>query len=363
MSAHHRINAIDNLIISSKNGGDVVLNPSVTFANVNDSFLKDLKELKGDLASGDLIKFNGSNLIAQASSEFAAASELSNYVASADLDADVSAAGYIKAAGQFVRSVGVNLAVDGSGELTVDLSSFQASASLDTDVGAAGYIKSADQYVRSVGSNLAVDGSGGLTVDLSSFQASATLDTDVGAAGYIKTAGQYVRSVGANLAVDGSGELTVDLSSVENPDLSGYLQTASLQTAITNLATLEVPAVQQGAVWSKNKTQAYTGSATECLSIACVNDKVYKIKVDAVYNNDDHTAFGAMHYEALWKRISGSASLVSGSDSYTAMGACDGSELSFVDSAGSISVRIKGSASDGVGTAGAANIQVSAQEC
>lgn len=327
MSAHHRINAIDDVVISSKNSGHLVINPDVTFSHADASFLADLKGLKGTLVNGDLVKFDGSNLVAKASSDFASASALSDYLTTAD-----ASAGYV------------------------------AKSELDTSVSGQGYIKGTDQYVQSVGSNLSVTGSQ-LNVDLSALQVAANLDADVGTAGYIKAAGQYVRSVGANLAVDGSGELTVDLSSVENPDLSGYLQTASLQTEISNLATLNVPAVQQGAVWSKNKTQAYTGSATECLAIACANDKVYKLKVQAVYNNDDHTAFGAIAYEALWKRISGTASLVASSDSFSAMGACDGSELSFVDSSGNISVRIKGSASGGVGAAGAANVQVSAQEC
>lgn len=327
MSANHRINAIDDVVISSKNSGHLVINPDVTFSHADASFLADLKGLKGTLVNGDLVKFDGSNLVAKASSDFASASDLSDYLTTADASAD-----------------------------------YVAKSELDTSVSGQGYIKGTNQYVQSVGSNLSVTGSQ-LNVDLSALQVAANLDADVGTAGYIKAAGQYVRSVGANLAVDGSGELTVDLSSVENPDISGYLQTANLQTEITNLAVLSVPNVQQGAEWTRNKTQAYTGSATECFSVACVNDKVYHIKAKALYNNDDHSAFGAIEYSALWKRASGTVTLIADSDSYAVKGACDGSELSFVNSSGNLSIRIKGSASGGVGAAGSANLHVSAQEC
>ena len=299
----HRISAIGDLHLTSKNG-EIKANVPVTFLHADDSFLADVKGLKGTLASGDLLKFDGTNVVAQASSAFAQASALSDYLTTANasstyLTSATASSTYLAQANEFVQSVEAGVLSVSAGELSIDLSS---------------YLQSANQYVKSVGSNLSVNGSGELTVDLS------------------------------GLLVSG--------------DLSGYLQAADLGAEITSLAVVDAAVMKVGAKREKGTTVAYTGSFAQALSIPMTNNKGYRVCIEAVYRKSDHSKFGSLKYEAIYKRIADECVLVAATDSWSVVGDCAGDELEVVDATGNASIRVKGSASGGVGSAG--DVSVSA---
>ncbi|NBX76514.1 MAG: hypothetical protein EBQ92_08160 [Proteobacteria bacterium] len=314
MSVPHRISAIGDLHLSSKSGV-IQHNAKVQYNHADDSMLNDFKGLKPSLVNGDLFTFDGDNVVT-----VSRATLLTDYVTSTS------------ASDTYLSKTDAG-------------TTYVASADLDSAVATAGYAKTAD------------------LPSLSGYQVHADLDADVAALSYIKSTGEFIQSVGTHLSVS-ANELNVDLSGLlTSADLSGYLQTSDLQTAVTNLSQLEVPELKQGAKITKNKTQAYTGSYFEAVDIPTVNNKMYRVSVKACYNNDAHDAFGSVEYKALWKRVSGTASLIADSDSASAFGACAGDELSLLNSSGDISVQIKGSSSGGVGAAGACNLHVSWQEC
>jgi len=219
------------------------------------------------------------------------------------------------------------------------LTTASASATYITSATASStYLAQASEFVQSVEAGVLSVSAGELSIDLSS---------------YLLSANQYVKSVGSNLSVNGAGELTVDLSGLlVSGDLSGYLQTANLGSAVTSLAVVDASVMKVGAKRDKGATVTYTGSFAQALSIPMTNDKGYKVCIEAVYRKSDRSKFGSLKYEAIYKRIADECVLVAGTDSWSVVGDCAGDELEVIDATGNASIRVKGSASAGVGSAG-----------
>ena len=277
----YQIHADGNIELTTNNGV-INHNSETAFLHSNDSFISDIKSLKGYVNSGDLITYSGSNLSTVPASNFAQSTDLSSYLLSSD---------------QVVQSVTTDdhLVLTG-GALSLNLSAYLTSdqiasnyttatagsnfdtriSSLENDhvtsdqfstlsttvsgIESAGYIAGSDQYIQSVGSNLSVAGSQ-LNVDLSGCVTSADLSgylqssdeyiqsvgsnlsvsgnqLSVDLSGCLQSSDQYIQSVGSNLSVSGS-ELNVDLSGcVTSGDLSGYLQSSDqyIQSVGSNLS-------------------------------------------------------------------------------------------------------------------------------
>lgn len=342
MSIPHRINALGDLKLRSATGL-IHHDSEVSHNHANDSFLSDLKGLKGILTNGDLIQFNGSQLVAKQASDFANASDLADYLQEAD---------------QVVKSVASGvLSVSGGGELNIDLSSYALSGDLS------GKLDSSDQVVKSVDVTgaLNLNGSGELSVDLSSY----ALSTDL--ANKLDTTSQYIQSVSAPLSVSGGNELSIDLSSyLQSADLSDYLETSNLGTSFTALSTAEVGSdstFKHNSKRERVKLSAYSGSFTESLSISGDDDKCYSVKATVVYRNTDSTAHGKVKYEAVWKRASGTMSVVAGSDSQSHSGDCTGTEFQAINQSGNVSLQVKGSNTGGVGSTGFSVVAAKWVEC
>ena len=238
--------------------------------------------MKGSANNGDLITYNGSNLAAVPSSNFAQASDLSSYLLSSD-----QVVQSVTTSDQLVLSGGA-LSLNLSAYLTSDqiasnYTSATAGSNFDTRISSlendhvtsdqfstlsstvsgiesAGYIAGSDQFIQSVGSNLSVSGSQ-LNVDLSGCVTSADLSgylqssdeyiqsvgsnlsvsgnqLSVDLSGCLQSSDQYIQSVGSNLSVSGN-ELNVDLSGcVTSADLSGYIQSSDqyIQSVGSNLS-------------------------------------------------------------------------------------------------------------------------------
>ena len=272
----------DGNIEITSNSGVINHNSETAFLHANDSFINDIKGLKGSANNGDLITYNGSNLAAVPSSNFAQASDLSSYLLSSD-----QVVQSVTTSDQLVLSGGA-LSLNLSAYLTSDqiasnYTSATAGSNFDTRISSlendhvtsdqfstlsstvsgiesAGYIAGSDQFIQSVGSNLSVSGSQ-LNVDLSGCVTSADLSgylqssdeyiqsvgsnlsvsgnqLSVDLSGCLQSSDQYIQSVGSNLSVSGN-ELNVDLSGcVTSADLSGYIQSSDqyIQSVGSNLS-------------------------------------------------------------------------------------------------------------------------------
>jgi hypothetical protein len=234
----------DGNIELTSNNGVINHNSETAFLHANDSFISDIKGLKGSATSGDLIGYNGTNIYSLPSSNFAQSSDLSSYLLSSD-----QVVQSVTTSDQLVLTGGA-LSLNLSAYLTSDqiasnYTSATAGTNFDTRISSlendhvtsdqfstlsttvsgiesAGYIAGSDQYIQSVGSNLSVAGSQ-LNVDLSGCAQSSDLSN------YVQTSAQYIQSVGTNLSVSGN-ELNVDLS--------GCLQSGDqyIQSVGTNLS-------------------------------------------------------------------------------------------------------------------------------
>jgi len=334
-----RLNALGNVEISSASGV-INHNSEVVHNHANDSVLADLKALKSSLANGDLFKWDGTNVVAQASSDFANASDLPNYVASAD---------------QYIQSVSAPLSVTAN-ELSIDLNSYALASELSAKASQAD-LDTLQGVVDGKASQSALDD---VVQDVT--------DANTAISTKLNSADQFIQSVAAPLSVSGS-ELSVDLSNyLTSADISDKLDTANLSGAISDLSTLEVgaDAVFKHAVkQEKVKTTAYStynvAPNNEIYAFAGSDDKVYNIKCCAVYRKADNSISGKIEYDGLWIRTNGAFTVMHNSQSL--LGGCVGHELVLENSAGQLSVKVQGSQSSGVGSSGQCSVHSEFIEC
>lgn len=334
-----RLSGLGNVEISSSSGV-VNYNSEVVHHHHNDSVLADLKGLKSSLANGDLFKWNGTNVVAHASSDFIATSDLQNYVTSAD---------------EYIQSVSAPLSVTAH-ELSIDLNSYALSADLSA--------KASQSDLDTLQGEVNGKASQG---DLDNVVQDVT-DANTAISTKLNSADQFIQSVSAPFSVVGS-ELSADLSNyLTSADVSDKLDTADLSSAISDLSTLEVgaDAVFKHAVkQEKVKTTAYSdynvAPNNEIYAFAGSNDKVYNIKCCAVYRKADNSISGKIEYDGLWIRTAGAFTVMHNSQSL--LGGCVGHELVLENSAGQLSVKVQGSQSAGVGSSGQCSVHSEFIEC
>ena len=336
--------------------GVINANAEVQHNHANDSVLADLKGLKSTLASGDLFSWDGSNVVAQASSAFATATALN------DLQSDVNGKVDQTDFNNLETTVGDKASQSALDDVVSDLSD------LTTTVGQK--LNSADQYISSVAAGVLSVTAGELSIDLNSYATTTALNASI-----------FISSVDATvpeLSVDGAGELSVNLSAYAKTEdisdfvtsselatelspyalqtelsskadasaLNDYVQIASLGTEFSNLGTAEVGANN---TFKHNKKQervkqvSFSNTFSEVLSLPASNSMAYLVEVECVYRTSDLSKNGSVKYSAVWKKLEGTCSYVQ--ESASALGDCTGEEFQVVNSSGNMSVQVKGSTS------------------
>lgn len=363
-SIPHRIASIGDVVISSVSGS-VVHNAPVSHMHADDSLLHDLKELKSSLVADDLLQFDGTNLTARPLSDFALSGDLSGKLDVSQFETfrDTTAPSTYatltqkedletQISGKVSQTDFDDLETVVNGKLSsVDASTTYATltqlSTLETEVDGKIDLSLADASYASLAQLTTLQGE----VDLKALQSDhVALESVVN--GKISASEQYIQDVGSNLSVS---------ANVLSVDLSSKLSVADLGSEWSALNEASINYLSVGSKKYSCTTHTYSNTLTAKYNVSLTANKVYLVKVDAVYRSSTFGSFGAVSYRAMWKRESNTASLINSSDSALLSGACDGSELVLSNSSGNVSVSVQGSA--GVTDDGSCSISVEVQEC
>ena len=405
-----RLNALGNVEISSVNGV-INHNAEVQHNHANDSVLADIKSLKSTLQSGDVFKWNGSNVVAQASGDFALSSDLSSKASQSDFETlrdltlpttylrlDDASTTYAtltqhndlitvvsgKANGSDVSSLQTDV-----GTLQTSVSSLQSDVgTLQTDVAnvqsdVSGKASQSDVSTLQGDVSTLQTGVSALQGDVSTLQTNvSSLQGDVSSKAS-QSALDALDVVVANKALQSdltSLQTVVDgkasQSALDNLDtvVAGKASQSDLNTLQTDL-NLKLYLQDLGSEWSSlggASISAMTISNTKYFGHSVVlqdnyttlfnhttqDGKVYFVKIRAVYKSSDMSNIGYINYQGVWKNVGSTNSVIASSDSYDALN-CNGSELLVSGSVNAVSVQVKRGA---IG-AGSVSVHFEATEC
>ena len=339
-----RLNALGNVEISSASGV-INHNAEVVHNHANDSVLADLKALKSTLGASDLFMWNGSNVVAQPSGDFAQSSDLAEKldVSVFETFRDTSVpTTYLRiddASTQYATVSQLelaNTAISGKAESSA-LSSYLTTADASTTyVASSAFYDDLEVTISNLDSILSTKAVQSDLTDLQtvvSGKASASDLSDL----------QTVVS-GKASASDLSDLQTVVNGKADILALDAYVVGANLGYELTVLPTIEVG---QNNTFKHNKKQervkqvSFTDTFAEVLSLPASNSMAYFVDVECVYKKSDLSKCGSVKYSAVWKKESGTCSYVE--ESLNTLGDTSGEEFQVINVSGNMSIQVKGS--------------------
>jgi hypothetical protein len=134
----YRINAGADVEINAN--GRIKHNASVQYLHGDDSLLADIQGLT--LASGDVLSFNGSNIVPKASSDFANASDLANYLATSDVSSTLDAQNVVRTSDLSPYALASDMS--STYQTKSDMSNFVANADLSGSLDGLNVVRTTD---------------------------------------------------------------------------------------------------------------------------------------------------------------------------------------------------------------------------
>lgn len=289
----YRINAGSDVEINAV--GRIKHNASVQYLHGDDALLADIQGLT--LANGDVLMFNGSNVVPKASSDFANASDLDNYSLKSSLSSDLDTLNVVRDSDLTAYAQSADVAT--TYQAKADMSDYLATANLSSALDSNNVVRDSD---------------------LTNYALIADIETDY----------------------------------QTKADMSGYLETSGLETAFEalNSVTLTTPVIS-GQVTQGPKTWGVVTIASHSNSLVTAYDlniagssNVFKISAKSTLKGSNGSVC-TVKKEVVMHLSAGACLPVSGTDNGSYYGASDaGSELQITYSTTHAFIRVQSTASN-----------------
>ena len=176
------------------------------------------------------------------------------YIGSVSSNTQIATIGDISA-DLYVKSVSSPLAVDGSGNLTVDLTAY-----LTTSDASSTYLTQSDASSTYLSQSTASSTYLSQTDASTTYQTQSGLDSAVGGLGYLKSGDQYIQSTDTNFSVSGT-ELTLNTSNAATTLTTGATYTTATGGVIdVNLSAIETQLQSDGYITGSEQYIQSVGS-------------------------------------------------------------------------------------------------------
>lgn len=147
----YRINAGSDVEINA--AGRIKHNASVQYLHGDDALLADIQGLT--LANGDVLMFNGSNVVPKASSDFASAADLSNYSLKSTFATDLTSETVVRSAD--LDPYALSADVSATYQSKADMSGYVASADLSNALTGQNVVRTSDLTTYALSADVAAD--------------------------------------------------------------------------------------------------------------------------------------------------------------------------------------------------------------
>jgi hypothetical protein len=352
----YRINAGSDVEINAN--GRIKHNASVQYLHADDSLLSDIQAL--NLADGDLLVFNGSNIIPKPSSDFANASDLQNYSLKASLSSDLDSLNVVRASDliPYAQSADVsatyqtkadmsayaqNSDVSATYQTKADMSAYLATNNLSNELDGLNVVRNADliPYAQSAD----VSATYQTKADMSAYVATNNLSTELDGLNVVRNADLNPYALSADVATNYQAKA----------DMGAYLQTNDLQGSIQGLTgiTLSAPGIAGEVLQDSVKKSGVVVIASHANSPVTAYDlniagssNVFKINATSTLKGTNGTVC-VVKKEVVMHLSAGACLPVSGTDNGSFFGASDnGNELQITCSTTHAYIKVQSTSSN-----------------